>query len=292
LAALALAVVLALFLWRDAGWVAIWPALAVALVGAALMGVSRWMARRTDVGVEEANRWRAFRTYLLHLKQYGTLDQAQRILDRYFAYAVALDVEEVVLAQAEALGGHVPVWSYSPAWSSSPSHNTQRGDQGRESARPSSPAAPSQNPPPAPGAPVATTPPAAEAHSPRARPTLSGLSRSFGNALNEASNSLGAFLSTAAGDGDYATPFSSIGSGTGAVTRSLSSAASTTLDVLGEILDESSSGGGGSSYSSSGSSSSSWGSSSSSHSSSSSSFSSGRSSSSRRSGGGGKRGFG
>ena len=83
------------------------------------------------------------------------------------------------------------------------------------------------------------------------RPTLSGLSRSFGRALNDASNNLGAFLSTAAGDGEQDTPFRSIGSSAGAVTRGVSSVASTTFDVIGAILEESSSGGGGGGYSSS-----------------------------------------
>ena len=113
LAALGLALVLAVLFWRTTGVVALAPALAVAIVGVVLLAVSRWMARRTPVGVDEANRWRAFRNYLLRIKEYGTVAAAQRILDRYFAYAVALDVDELLLAQAEEMGGRVPVWTTS-----------------------------------------------------------------------------------------------------------------------------------------------------------------------------------
>ncbi len=108
------AVVLALWLRGSLGWVAITPAVALTVLGFALVGISRWMPRRTDLGAEEAQRWVAFRTYLRNLKQYGSLDAAQQVLDRYFAYAVALDVENIVLEQAEALGGRVPAWTFSP----------------------------------------------------------------------------------------------------------------------------------------------------------------------------------
>jgi hypothetical protein len=295
LGALALAVLLAILFWGDAGWVAIGPAVALVILGATLQIISRWMAQRTQAGVEEAGRWRAFRTYLRHLQEYGNLEQAQRILDRYFAYAVALDVEEVVLEQATALGGQVPSWTFSSDWS--PSSREDRSGERRRRAR-SQPketttqgASPSTGDSPRPGdAPTLPTIPAP------ARPSLSGLSRRMGNALTDASNNLASFLSTAAGDAEYSTPFRSLGEGAGAVARTTGTVASTTLDIIGAILEESSSGGGGSSYSSSSSSSSSsrssWGSSSSSSRSSSSSSSSGRSSSSRRSGGGGRRGFG
>nr|HID13419.1 DUF2207 domain-containing protein [Anaerolineae bacterium] len=86
------------------------PPFGLAVVGLMLMGVSRWMPQRTTLGVEEAERWRAFRRYLRSLKRYGDLEAAQSILDRYFPYAVALDVEEVVLRQAEEMGARVPLW--------------------------------------------------------------------------------------------------------------------------------------------------------------------------------------
>ena len=272
------ALILGIWYSGEIGLMAVLPALALLLVGIALIVVSRWMPRRTNMGVEEAQRWRAFRTYLRNLKQYASVDDAQRILDRYFAYAVALDVEEVVLAQAEALGGRLPPWSYTPTWQS-----PRRGYR------------PAANPPNVgqsiPGtAPTPTTTPAAT-DTPNAgeRPSLNGMSRQMGNTLSSASSNLGSLLSQAAPTGPD-TPFASILQGTRSASSTGASVAASTLDLLGDILSESSTGGGGGGYSSSGSSRSSWGSSSS-RSSSSRSSSSSSSSSSRRSGGGGRRGF-
>lgn len=278
-------VILALRYGGEFGWLPVAPAVAAIVAGFALVFASRWMPRRTTAGVEEAQRWLAFRTYLLNLKQYGTVEQAQRILDRYFAYAVAFDVEEVVLEQAADLGGSLPDWSYTPTWEPIRRPILQRD-------RPSTTVT---------GLPPLHTPPIGGETRPtvgptRERPSLSGASRQLGNALNNASQSLGALLRTAAGDASQPTPFDNVKQGVETTGKVGATVASTTLEILGEILKESSSGGGGGGYRSSGSSHSSWSSSrsrsSSSSSGSRSSFSSGRSSSSRRSGGGGKRGFG
>jgi hypothetical protein len=283
--ALGAAVLLAIWYVSTLGWVAIWPALALLLTGGVLIYISRHMPRRTNTGVEEAQRWRAFRTYLRNLKKYGNLEDAQRIIDRYFAYAVAFDVEEVVLRQTEALGGQLPPWSHTPTWQ--PRRRPYRRGH------PMQPGQPAPLPGGLPGVPTGVPTPATAPSLPSERPSLSGMSRRLGNALDNASRGLGSLLTQAAPTGD-ATPFASIREGTQAASRGGGRAAATTLEILGEILSESSSGGGSGGYRSSGSSRSSWSSSSSRRSSSSSSrrsSSSGRSSSSRRSGGGGRRGF-
>lgn len=282
-------VVLALRFAGEFGWLPLAPALSAVIAGFALVIASRWMPRRTTAGIEEAQRWRAFHTYLRNLKQYGNMEQAQRILDRYFAYAVALDVEEVVLEQAAELGSALPDWSYTPTWQP-PRRPLLRRDQPPLS---TSTQLPSATPA---GLPPLSTPPITpgETSSPQARPSLSGTSRQLGKALTNASQSLGSLLSTAAGDTTPDTPFENVWQGAQATGKVGANVASTTLDILGTILEESSSGGGSGGYSSSSSSRSSWSSSRSRSSSSSSrsSSSSGRSSSSRRSGGGGRRGFG
>ncbi|MBX3011351.1 MAG: DUF2207 domain-containing protein [Caldilineaceae bacterium] len=278
-------VILALRFFGDLGWLALAPAVSAVLAGFALVFASRWMPRRTTAGVEEAQRWRAFRTYLQNLKKYGDAAQAQRILDRYFAYAVALDVEEVVLEQATEMGGMLPDWSYTPTWQP-PRRPVQRREQ----------------PSPYPtggsiGLPTPSAPAAKGENAPATRPSLSGTSRQLGNALSNASQSLGSLLSTATGSALPDTPFENVLQGAQTTGKVGAKVASTTLEILGAILEESSSGGGSGGYSSSGSSRSSWSSSSSrsrssSSRSSSGGFSSSRSSSSRRSGGGGRRGFG
>jgi len=279
------AVGLALRFFNELGWLAIAPGVAAALAGFALIFASQWMPRRTTAGVEETQRWLAFRTYLRNLQQYGDVNQAQRILDRYFAYAVALDVEQVVLEQAADLGGAMPDWSYTPSWEPLRRSYPRRS----QPSTPSSAGLPPLSTPPF-GGQTATAPaPSGE------RPSLSGMSKHLGSSLTNASQNLGSLLRTAANDDGQNTPFESLWAGTQTAGRVGGKVASTTLDIIGTILEESSSGGGGGGYSSSGSSRSSWSSSSSRSSSSSSSRSSssaGRSSSSRRSGGGGKRGFG
>lgn len=276
-------VILALRYFGEFGWLPLAPAVATVVAGFALVFASQWMPRRTTAGVEEAQKWLALRTYLKNLKQYGTVDNAQRMLDRYFAYAVALDVEEVVLQQATELGGALPDWSYTPTWQPRRRPILRRAQPtGSESSLP-----PLQIPPVT----GETTP---TAQPPQERPSLSGTSKQLGRALSSASESLGSLLRTAASDTSEKTPFENAWQGTQSAGKVGANVASTTLDILGAILEESSSGGGSGSYRSSGSSRSSWSSSRSRSSSSRSSggFSSGRTSSSRRSGGGGRRGFG
>src|SRR5690606_16144040 len=84
-------------------------------------GAQRGRATYTEAGMVEAERWRRFKTYLLNIKEYGDLAAAQEIIDRYFGYAVALGVEEVVLAQATEMGALRPVWMPSPQMQGQPS---------------------------------------------------------------------------------------------------------------------------------------------------------------------------
>lgn len=281
----------------NLGPISLAPTIALIPVGLIFMLVSRWMPQRTSVGVEEAARWRAFQRYLNNLKDYADLDAAQRVLDDYFAYAVALDVEEIVLVQAEDLGALMPVWTYPihlELGERPPGPRPQpdaKPASGKEGARPlrvvrDRPADGSQ-------------PQIALPRLPR-RVSLQGLSRQLGRTLSTASRDVGRLLNTAAGSPQADTPFKVILKGTGKAVEVTWDATSSTAKVIGHILDESSSGGGRGGYrdwsGSSRSSSSRWSSSSSRRSSSRSSFGgrsrSGRSSSSRRSGGGGRRGFG
>jgi hypothetical protein len=279
------------------GWVAFAPQAGLAVVGLMLMAISHWMPQRTTLGVEEAERWRAFRRYLRNLKRYGDVEAAQAMLDRYFSYAVALDVEEVLLRQAEDMGARVPAWIVPvPVQVSTATPvevEQRRGLAGRRASLM-----------PRPGGRVAE---AAIRRAARVRPSLAkrpvgadlsldGLSRRLGRSLDRASHSLGSLLDTAVGHAE-SSPFEVVMEGAGeaakTATRTTWQAGKGALEVLGDILEYSASGGGGGGYSGGSSSrSSSSGSSFRSRSWSSSSRSSSRSSSSsRRSGGGGRRGF-
>ncbi len=228
------------------GWAACVPPVGLMLVGLMLMGVSRWMPQRTTLGIEEAARWRAFRRYLKNLKRFDDTEAAQVVLDRYFPYAVALDVEEVVLRQAEELGAQVPIWMVPVALDvGRTAAEAQRRGLSRRMAR--------RLRPPATG----TSLP----HSAQARPTLSerpigadlslqGLSDTLARSLNQASHSLSALLNTAVGEvGDRDSPLEVVVKGAGTATRLSWKAGTTTMKMLGDILEESSSGGGGGGFS-------------------------------------------
>lgn len=169
------------------GAVALTPGLALLLVGTVWVVASRWMPRRRPEGAREAAKWRAFRRYLQNLEDYGNQAEAQEILDRYFAYAVALDAQEVVLRDAERLEAHMPVWTRPVIVTSTPSASPGGA---------SSPFAPSLSWQPAPtgdgGAGSASQP---------ADWSLSGQSRRMGTSLSLASLSLGRTLSAATGGG-------------------------------------------------------------------------------------------
>jgi len=264
------------------GWVACAPPIGLAVVGLVLMGVSRWMPQRTTLGIEEAARWRAFRRYLKNLKQFGDLKDAQAVLDRYFPYAVALDVDEIVLRQAESMDAQAPIWMV-PA----------SVDVGTTVARTQRPRGLRDRvtrelrvPPPLTAAPrAAKARPSLSERPEGANISLQGLSNNLSDSLNRASRSLSSLLNTAVGEvDDVSSPFEVAVRNAETVTKLSWKAGTSTMKVLGDILEESSSGGGGGGFSSGGFRSSSW--------SSSGSRSSGGSSSSRSSGGGGSRGFG
>ena len=141
----------------------------------------------TDAGALEADRWRRFRTYLLEIKKYGDQGAAQEIIDRYFGYAVALGVENVLLAQAADMGTTRPVWMPRPSIFNRPDHEPIR-----EPRDPTQPTINFLKPRPRP-----TT----QADAPQP-PTLAGMSVQLGKSISQASRNLGALLATAAGDAD------------------------------------------------------------------------------------------
>ena len=242
------------------GVVALAPGLALLLVGAAWIVASRWMPRRTPDGALEAAKWRAFRRYLQNLEDYGGQAEAQEILDRYFAYAVALDVQQVVLRDAERLEANLPPWTRPVVITSSA--GPRPGGSSSDSGSPASLPTLTWQPAPASGSPRedgASSPAGGQP----ADQSLSGKSRQMGASLSLASLSLSRTLSVAAG---------SSGSTMDAMNRAVRSSSGTSATRYSGSSSRSSS-------------------SRSSGSRSSSSRSSSRSSSSRSSGGGGRRGF-
>ncbi|MCC6456594.1 MAG: DUF2207 domain-containing protein [Caldilineaceae bacterium] len=141
----------------------------------------------SDMGAQEADRWRRFKTYLLDIKKFGDLAAAQEIIDRYFGYAVALGVENVVLAQAAEMGGLRPIWMPTVT---QPTHTGQANEP--------LPRPPNTNTTSG-GLPSSRPRPSTPRIEPQ-RPTLAGMSAQLGDSIRQASRSMGSLLSTAAGD--------------------------------------------------------------------------------------------
>ncbi len=223
------------------GWPACAPPIGLAVVGLMLMGVSRWMPQRTTQGIEEATRWRAFRRYLKNLKQFGDLDTAQAVLDRHFPYAVALDVEEIVLRQAEDMDVLMPIWMFPAPIRVGPTvtkaQNRRLRDRVTRELRPPQGTTGTSR--------VRKVRPSLSQRPAGADVSLQGLSDRLSRSLNRASRSLSSVLNTAVGQvDDVDSPFEVVVKGAGTATKLSWKAGTTTMKVLGDILEESSSGGG------------------------------------------------
>src|SRR5690606_19755488 len=237
------------------------------------------------------SRWRAFEEYLRQMDRYGDQEAAQQILDRYFAYAVALDVEDVVLEQAAQMGNRMPGWTR-PVVIYRPQPQPLPSASGRRESVPPGPlrSRRTQEETSAPG--ERDLPTTASRETVEAGPSLQGLSNTLARRLEEANSLLTGTLNKAVGEVSE-TPFQLVLRGAKGAARLTWDVTTTSAEILDDILDNASSGGGSSSYSGGRPSSRrSWGSSRSSSSGSRSSRSSRRSSSPRRDGGGGRRGFG
>lgn len=151
-------------------------------------------SRHTDAGKAEAERWQRFRTYLLDIRQYGDHGAAQAIMERYFAYAVALGVADQVLKQAGALNTPPPSWIPVPIPGSTLSGPTVRPP------RPS----PTWSEPPVvstgSAGPVATESVGESMGESAPGPSLSGMSAAWGASLASASTAMGNTLSAATGN--------------------------------------------------------------------------------------------
>jgi uncharacterized membrane protein YgcG len=155
----------------------------------------------TEQAQKEAQKWQGFKLYLSEIQQFGSLVEAQEILDNYFAYAVALGVDERLLAQIEALGGKMPAWLADGPLPRSVQRRTwqdrwrRRFYRGSWRPQPPRPATAVSMP--------ATLPAPATSDS---RPPLENLSDSLVDGLERSSDRLAAVLNTAVGSKEGDSP--------------------------------------------------------------------------------------
>lgn len=156
----------------------------------------------TEQAAKEKQKWLGFKLYLSEIQQFGNLAEAQEILDNYFAYAVALGVDERLLAHIEALGGKMPTWLGDGAPSRPVTRRTwldqwqRRWRRGAWRPQPPRPAAGT----------LTTAAPLPQFGAGDNRPPLEKISDSLAGGLERSSNRLADVLNTAVGSKSTDTP--------------------------------------------------------------------------------------
>jgi uncharacterized membrane protein YgcG len=87
------------------------PSAALAVIGATLFIVGRYMPRKTKKGAQASAYWLAFKQYLKEIESYADLEEAADIFDKYLPYAVAFGLERSWIRKFSAVPGtHIPPW--------------------------------------------------------------------------------------------------------------------------------------------------------------------------------------
>ena len=189
--------------------------------------------RKRNSWEAEAENWIRFKNYLADLETYGNLAAAQQILQRYFSYAVALGVEQDVLAYSSAIGTVAPRWLILPQTAAAPSGTIGMG-------KASGPSQPGTTRPRNRLELAVARSAIGRSRNETAAPkvSLSGLSRQMGASLVAASANVGNLLSTAAGDGERIA--SSVKLNSQLQTRDMTWAPNTPVDrIIDDIMNQS-----------------------------------------------------
>lgn len=91
-------------------WWALEPIIASVIVWLVMLRVSRSMPQKTRHGAESAAKWRAFRDWLRDIRKFENLEENPGLFDRYFAYAVAFNLEDQWVKEFERAGAPAPRW--------------------------------------------------------------------------------------------------------------------------------------------------------------------------------------
>ncbi len=79
-----------------------------------LIVISSRMPKKTQLGAEEAAKYRAFRTYLADIDKYENIDAKKDIFQQYLPYAIAFGLEEDYTKKFAQAGSTTPSW-FEPA---------------------------------------------------------------------------------------------------------------------------------------------------------------------------------
>lgn len=89
------------------------PIVVLFILAIVLIVISSRMPRKTQLGAEEAAKWRAFQTYLSDIDKYENIDAKNDIFQQYLPYAIAFGLEENYTKKFAAAGSATPSW-YEP----------------------------------------------------------------------------------------------------------------------------------------------------------------------------------
>jgi hypothetical protein len=91
-------------------WWALEPIIASVIIWLVLLRISRSMPQKTRHGAESAAKWRAFRNWLRDIRKFEQIDANPGLFDKYFAYAVAFNLEKQWVKEFERAGAPAPRW--------------------------------------------------------------------------------------------------------------------------------------------------------------------------------------
>ncbi len=89
----------------------IWlPVIVLAILAIIMIAISSGMPRKTQLGAEEAAKYRAFRTYLDDIDKYENIEAKNDIFQKYLPYAIAFGLEENYTRKFAQAGSATPSW--------------------------------------------------------------------------------------------------------------------------------------------------------------------------------------
>lgn len=108
LAALIIFATLVFDLTQTVSWMLFAPAMGLVITGIIWIVMAGVMPRKTDLGAEESQKWKAFARYLKQMQKYTDVQAAADKFQQYLPYAVALGIERQLINQFNSVPTATP----------------------------------------------------------------------------------------------------------------------------------------------------------------------------------------
>lgn len=116
LAALIIFATLVFDLTQTVSWMLFAPAMGLVITGIIWILMAGVMPRKTDLGAEESQKWKAFARYLKQMQKYTDVQAATDKFQQYLPYAVALGVERQLINQFNSVPAAMPPYYVPYGW--------------------------------------------------------------------------------------------------------------------------------------------------------------------------------